>query len=127
MKTTCSTHNAAEKNFIRSSIFFIKVYFLKEKSAVAKWAGTGDLAMSQLALMVDFAAAFEKPYTQPDLKAECQQELKLKFLLFSFFGHTQSISKEQLLGHTGCSLPALPCKAQKDEVPFMAQYTTRRV
>lgn len=85
MKTTCSTHNAAQKNFKKSSIFFIKVYFLKEKFAVVKWAGTGDLAMSQLALMVDFAAAFKRPYTQPDLKAECQQELKLKFLPSFFF------------------------------------------
>lgn len=51
----------------------------------------------------------------------------LYFILFFVGGageHMQSISKEQLLGHTGCSFPALPCKAQKDEVPFMAQYTT---
>lgn len=77
------------KTLKRSSIFFLRVYFLKEKFTVVKWAGTGDLAMSQLALMVDIAAVFKKPYTQPDLKAECQQELKLKFLpfFFFFFGH----------------------------------------
>ena len=65
-------HSSAQKNLKDPVSFSIEVYSLKEKFIVVKWAGTCDMAMSQLALMVDFAAAFKKPYTQPDFKAECQ-------------------------------------------------------